>query len=200
MRARTHANPLSYHQEISPINLKTLFSNHIENIDVEIGFGRGVFLSQYSKSYPDRGIFGIEVRSSLASEMKEKIDKHNLTNIRVVHGNAEMVLKACYPKESIAKLFVFHPDPWLKKRHYKRRVISTSFLTIAKQLLMPSGRLYISTDVDSLWEHMRDTIQDSGGFSEINNDPFWESDYQTHWQAFSEVDERNISFGTFEKE
>ena len=78
-------------------------------------------------------------------------------------------------------------------------MITGPFLDALLPKMSTGGRLYISTDVESLWTDMKTKIQSRGVFELVKDDPFWETEYRTHWSIFSEHDQRQEWWATFEK-
>ncbi|RAP32983.1 tRNA (guanosine(46)-N7)-methyltransferase TrmB [Candidatus Marinamargulisbacteria bacterium SCGC AG-410-N11] len=198
MRVRTHTNPFQYRYEVEPLELADITS-HYQDLDLEIGFGRGAFLRNWAINQPNRFIIGAEIRKQMVDILQDRVNKQELKNTLLFHGSGEQLLEFGLPEKSIARIYVFHPDPWFKKRHHKRRVINSDSLKKMTKVLKPKGRLYISTDVQELWEAMRETICNSNLFQEIDDNDFWETQYTTHWEAFSERDSRPQMMSTFEK-
>ena len=98
---------------------------------------------------------------------------------------------------SFIRIFIFHPDPWPKSRHRKRRLINASFLEIMQRKLKPNGKLYLSTDVLELWQDMLETITTSLKFEIDQDEEFWTTLYQTRWHEISQQHQRTLSFATF---
>ncbi|MFC1755177.1 tRNA (guanosine(46)-N7)-methyltransferase TrmB [Thermoproteota archaeon] len=164
---------------------------------MEIGFGRGLFLRHYAKRCPSRFIVGVEIRKTAINLLKQRLSEENIQNVHIIHGNGEIVLQDCINDNAIDRLFLFHPDPWLKKRHQKRRIINPGFLDLAYKKLSKQGKLYISTDVETLWTDIWQTLINHSGFKRIENDPFWDMDYISHWNEFSEQQNRDIYYAAF---
>jgi len=196
MRVRTHTNPFHYYLRQSRLDLQNVFPLFNGLLDVEIGFGRGVFLKQYATANPDRSIVGAEIRTQIVDSLKQQVAELELQNVYLFHGNGHICLEDMLDDHSIDRLFVFHPDPWMKKSHHKRRVISPAFLKVMLQKLKPTGRVYISTDVSILWEEMTHTLISSGHFESVSDAPFWAS-YTSHWSEFSARNNRVDYRGTF---
>ena len=95
-------------------------------------------------------------------------------------------------------MFIFHPDPWLKKGHHKRRFVRPDNLNLIIKKLSPGGKIYVSTDVESLWESMTETLEESS-LKEVEDTHFWDEVYTSHWDKFSIEDKRTRQFGTWEK-
>lgn len=188
-RIRTHVNPLSIFHRFEKIDSSSLFKEYDETIDVEIGFGKGVFLRQWASNHPTHLVCGVEVRKPMVTQLELKT-KDNLDNVKLFHGNGQYLLEDYFQDKSIDRLFIFHPDPWIKKRHHKRRVLSPLFLDIVAQKLKNTGKLYVATDVDFLWEDIKETLDDHPKFNESFDQKFWDNDYKSHWSTFSEQDNR----------
>jgi tRNA (guanine-N7-)-methyltransferase len=168
-------------------------------LDFEIGFGKGLFLKNYSKNHLGRNIIGIEIRKPIVEEVKKEFEIEKIKNVYLLHGKAEICLEDTIDDSSLDKIFLFHPDPWIKNQHHKRRVIQSDFLNILHQKLKDDGKLYVSTDVENLWIFMEKIIKKSEKFTSISNDNFWQDDYSSHWHIYTTQDNRKTFFGTFEK-
>jgi tRNA (guanine-N7-)-methyltransferase len=182
---------------LNPLNLEATFSDSSKPLDFEVGFGRGIFLRHWAKSFPERNIIGVEIRKGIVTVLNERIQKEAIKNTHLIHGNAEIALEDTLPDRSLDNIFVFHPDPWFKKRHHKRRVIRPQFLSIAEKKLKPGGKLYISTDVTPLWEGMMESLSESS-FKDVKDDYFWTDIYTSHWHLYREEEKRDFNFGTFQ--
>ncbi|MEM9495435.1 MAG: tRNA (guanosine(46)-N7)-methyltransferase TrmB [Pseudomonadota bacterium] len=128
-----------------PIDLDAIFPNRDE-VWLEIGFGGGEHLAWQAEHRPDVGMIGAEPFVNGVAKLVSKIDDAGLENIRVHFGDARPLIEAL-PAASIARLFVLHPDPWPKKKHHKRRMISPWFLGEAARLIRPGGELRVASDI-----------------------------------------------------
>lgn len=197
MRARNHTNPFTIRHRFEPLKLSETFPDSGAPLCYEVGFGRGVFLRHYAKNNPTHNIVGIEVRKSIADVLEKRLAKDPQDNIHIAHGNGEIALEDMFEDQALDKVFVFHPDPWFKKKHNKRRVINPNFLTMLTKKMKPGAKLYISTDVTILWEAMIETLSENDVFTACEDTAFWTDDYITHWQVFSEKESRSQHQGTF---
>lgn len=196
MRIRTHANPLCYTERMTDLQLSERFSNAAP-FDFEIGFGRGMFLKQYAENNPERQVIGVEVRRSVVEVVQEKLEKSGVQNVWALHGVAQICLEDIIPDNSLENIFIFHPDPWLKKRHNKRRIVNEKLLETLIQKSKPLARLHVTTDVPSLWEEMYGLLSKNSNFKQIEDDAFWQT-YQTHWHLYCEREQRPLHAGIFE--
>ena len=200
MRVRTHTNPFNYYERIKRINIAEIFPKcSLEKIDIEIGFGKGIFIRNWAKNHPERCVIGAEIRANIVQILQKKIQKEDVQNIHLYHGNGEILVDDGFEDQSIDNIFIFHPDPWFKKKHHKRRVINSKFIKIIQKKLKQTGFLRLSTDVEDLFEDMIETISTIPELILITNDPFWETEYTTHWQEYSNLDNRHTFSATFTK-
>ncbi len=197
MRIRTHANPLSYRVRLDPVDWSDIFSQYDGFYDLEIGFGDGRFLRRYAHKYPQKRLIGVEVRKAGAAGVANQVQEESFHNIYVVHSTAQIVLEDIIPDRYLERVFIFHPDPWLKKSHHKRRVISPLFLEVLAQKMREDGQLYISTDVSVLWDDMLRMIDQSRQFQLGEDLQFWEEDYETRWHTASKIEKRETFKAVF---
>lgn len=115
---------------------------------LEIGFGMGEATVEIAKMRPDCSFVAVEVHKPGIGRLLNEIRRENLTNIRVVHGDADIVVASMLPEEALAGVHLFFSDPWPKKKHHKRRLIQAPFLERISSRLAPGGYIYAVTD----WE------------------------------------------------
>src|SRR5262245_45921825 len=108
-------------------------------LEVEVGSGKGLFLSQAAQACQDRDFLGVEIAEKYARFIAARLVKRDLPNARIVHGDAQRLFAEFLPDNSVTAVHVYFPDPWWKKRHKKRRVINERFLADAERVLEPGG-------------------------------------------------------------
>jgi tRNA (guanine-N(7)-)-methyltransferase len=195
MRVRTHTNPLACTKEFTKLDIPKIYPNFTDSLDFEIGFGQSSFIRNYAQTNPGRLVIGIDVRKKTFALMEEKVKAENIPNIHLVHGNALRCLEQMFNDQSIDNMFIFHPDPWIKRKHHKRRLINEQFVAIVQKKLKLNGKIYVSTDVKILWEQICHTF-DHSGFVQIQDDVFWAT-YATRWHTISLEKNRPTYFSTF---
>jgi tRNA (guanine-N7-)-methyltransferase len=131
--------------EAGPVDLKALFP-HTDDYELEIGFGGGEHLAWHAARAPKTGFIGAEPFVNGVAKLLQKIESEGLSNIRVHHGDARPMIEAL-PTGAFSRIFVLHPDPWPKKRHYKRRMISPWLFKEAARLLRSGGTLRVASDI-----------------------------------------------------
>jgi tRNA (guanine-N(7)-)-methyltransferase len=197
MRIRTHTNPLSCINHFEKLDASSVLPDFKGKLDFEIGFGQSSFILNHASLNQDRLVVGIDVRKKTVDLMHERVTQKNIKNIHLTHGNGSVCLAEMFENESLDNIFIFHPDPWLKKRHHKRRLINPDFLSIAQTKLKHDGKIYVSTDVDFLWTEVLATFESNPNFSKIEDVEFWTNYYQTRWHEISREKNRQTFFATF---
>lgn len=125
---------------------------------VEIGFGMGKSLAEMAEANPDQNYIGIEVHRPGVGALLKLIGEKGLTNIRIFNHDAIEVLEQRIPKDSLAGLYLFFPDPWHKKRHHKRRIVQPAFAQSIAKHLKPGGHFHMATDWEDYAEHMMEVM------------------------------------------
>nr|WP_243435950.1 tRNA (guanosine(46)-N7)-methyltransferase TrmB [Acanthopleuribacter pedis] len=145
-------------QQQAPLNLKDLFGN--ENpVELEIGIGKGLFITRSGVNHPDTNWIGIEIRRKYLNMARERVEKRPLGNVRLICGEALGFLEEYLPDNSLSVIHVYYPDPWPKKRHHKRRLFGEAFMAQVHRVLKPGGHLLIATDHLGYWEHIQEVLQ-----------------------------------------
>jgi len=174
---RQHVNPLSKNfNEIEIIpSLNQIFGDSKLNLHLDIGCAAGDFLFDLALSNTSWNYIGIEIREKLVKTAKLKVREREIKNLYFVFGNANNILNDVQSKFIIKNLksisFNF-PDPWFKKRHYKRRVIQPEFINILSNSLQKGSLIFIKTDVKDLFDYMDDTISNNFNFKKIDKKNF----------------------------
>jgi len=128
-----------------PLDWGELFGREAAT-DVEIGSGKGRFLLALAASRPDRNLLAVERAGMYHRLCCERAAKHGLGNVRLLRTTAEDLLFRLLRPSSVDTLFILFPDPWPKKRHHKRRLITPDSVAAIAVALRPGGRLLIKTD------------------------------------------------------
>lgn len=137
------------------ISITELFGKDVAPVWFEIGFGSGEHLVGLMKQQPDTYMIGAEPFINGMANFLHAFDNEKLPDDKVrVWMNDAILLAERLPTQSLERIYVLNPDPWPKKRHYKRRIINQENLTTFARLLKPGGLLIMSTDVAYLAEWM----------------------------------------------
>lgn len=150
---------------------------------VEIGCGNGDALCWMAGREPELNFVGIEVHEPGVGRLLRGVEAAGLSNVRVEMRDAVEVLQG-QPDESIDMLRIYFPDPWPKKRHHKRRLLSPGFAALAARVLKPDGRLHLATDWVPYAEWMHDALATQPALENLGNPdvpkPEWRP--ETHFE------------------
>ncbi len=148
------------------LDFTRLFGRKSE-ITLEIGFGNGESLLQQAIQFPQMDFIGVEVHGPGIGYLLHRIIEHELTNIRVIRYDAVEVLKYQIKDNSLARVQIFFPDPWHKKRHHKRRLVQAEFARLVYDKLICGGRLHMATDWHNYAQQMLSVLDDTPGFRNL---------------------------------
>jgi len=126
-------------------------------LDFEAIFGPGVpcngdrewqgrVLLIRARALPERGFLGLEWANKICQYAADRMVRWNVGNVRLMRADASHLVRHSIRPESLTLLHIYHPDPWPKKRHHKRRLIQPPFLAAAVNALQPGGRIALPTD------------------------------------------------------
>ena len=132
---------------------------------LEIGFGNGEALRHMAAHHPEVDFIGIEVHRPGVGHLLNAIAADELTNVRVMSADAVEILRARIADAALARVLIFFPDPWPKKRHHKRRLIQPPFAAELARVLEPGGILHLATDWADYAEHMHAVLDDHPAFT-----------------------------------
>lgn len=132
----------------APIDIAVLFSRPMSTNLIEIGFGGGEQLAQKAERNPDIGFIGCEPFLNGVAKLLGVIETRELDNIRIWDDDARTILD-WLPTASMDRADLYYPDPWPKKRHWKRRFIGTSNLDRLARIVKPGGVLRFASDIES---------------------------------------------------
>ena len=141
-----------------------IFFNGISKIFVEIGFGAGEHLIQNAIQNPEVGFIGCEPFENGVAKALKAIHENNLKNVKIFKGDGRFLLDF-FENSSIDRFYILFPDPWSKKRHHKRRLLSKEFITkILYSKLKPHGELIIATDCENYMEEVAEIVKNAPEF------------------------------------
>jgi tRNA (guanine-N7-)-methyltransferase len=115
------------------------------SIWLEIGFGGGEHLAAQAERHPEIGFIGSEVFENGIVKLLSEVERRHLANVRVFADDARLLLPAL-PPASIARVFMLFPDPWPKRRHHKRRIVSRETLDGLAEIMIDEAELRVATD------------------------------------------------------
>jgi tRNA (guanine-N7-)-methyltransferase len=141
----TYWDQFGIEQSTQRVDIPSLFPNS-QKVVMEIGFGMGEATALIARDFPDTGFFAVDVHRPGVGKLFSLIKEHGLKNLRVIQGDAHLVLHDMFDDASLDGVHLFFPDPWPKKRHNKRRIVNENFLQQVASKLKSGGFLHIATD------------------------------------------------------
>jgi len=174
---RQHVNPLSinFNQIERVPSLSEMFGDSKLNLHLDIGCAAGEFLFDLASVNTSWNYLGIEIREKLVKNARLKVGKREIKNLYFIFGNANNFLNDVQSEliiKNLKSISLNFPDPWFKKRHYKRRVIQPEFINILSNFLKKGTLIFIKTDVKDLFDYMDYTILSNIYFKTIDKKNF----------------------------
>jgi tRNA (guanine-N7-)-methyltransferase len=149
-RSRQELSPrfsVPFNAEGGVLDYSALFGNS-GPVTVEIGFGAGTATAEIAQANPGQNYLGLEVYPPGIGRLLREIGERGLANIRIIEHDAVETLERMIGDGSVAAFHIFFPDPWPKKRHHKRRLVTRPFTDLLARKLGRGGYVYMVTD----WE------------------------------------------------
>ena len=200
---RQHVNPFSKNfDEIERIpTLAEMFNDFKLPLHLDIGSASGDFLFDLALDNFNWNYLGIEIRERLARNAQSKVHERGIKNLYFAFGNAYKILNdpnSQFILKNVKSISFNFPDPWFKKRHFKRRVVQPEFIDILSKSMQKGSLIYIKTDVKSLFDHMDSTILSNLQFKKVDKKNFNYSDsfnpnkFSTNREKYVIVNELDI--------
>jgi tRNA (guanine-N7-)-methyltransferase len=130
-------------------------------VEMEIGMGKGTFITDQAKARPETNFFGIEWANWYFHYASDRLRRNGCLNARCVRAEAHFFLREYVQDASLSVLHIYFPDPWPKARHNKRRLIQPSFMPTVMRVLKPGGQLRVVTDHVDYFQQIESTIKGS---------------------------------------
>ncbi len=185
-RMRIHRNPFTVEAPEVPEWNKVF--GRTAPMALEIGFGPGEFLLGLAEKHPEWNVLGLEIRDLFVSNVLKAGEAKELHNLFAMVANANLHLSELVPDHSLAFVAINFPDPWFKKRHQKRRVLSTPFLQVLSQKMIAGATLHYMSDFEEgaleaqhlLRAHEAFAGEQEGDFIEDSTTALWSARERSH--------------------
>ena len=128
---------------------------------VELGTGKGDFISQLAEKYPDINFIGIEAQQDVIYSAAKKVAEKGLTNVRLLVFDINNI-ENIFAEGEVARFYINFCDPWPKKRHAKRRLTHVNFLNKYRELLGEGGQIHFKTDNRPLFDFSLEQFAEAG--------------------------------------
>lgn len=149
---------------------------------IEIGFGMGDHLVHLAKSLPETPVLGIEVHRPGIAAAIIKAREAGVKNLRVMRGDARLILEDHFQGEIATAFFIQCPDPWPKPGDEHRRLVQTEMVSLLRDRLESEGELLIATDVEAYADHCRDVMKRADGWESREASLFSEYRIPTNYE------------------
>lgn len=188
-------------QEKAPENLGVLFRNPVERFWLEIGFGGGEHLLAHLERRPDTGFIGVEPFVNGMAKLLTALGERVPGNLRLYDDDATQLLD-WLPDACLDGIDLFYPDPWPKKRHWKRRFVNQTNLDRFARVLKPGGTFRFASDIDTYVNWTLIHCRDHGAFEWIaDSADSWRKPYEnwpgTRYEAKALREGRTPAYLTF---
>ncbi|MEM6678272.1 MAG: tRNA (guanosine(46)-N7)-methyltransferase TrmB [Pseudomonadota bacterium] len=159
-----------------PLDLAALLPSARE-IWLEIGFGGGEHMIAQAAAHPEIGLIGCEPFVNGVAMLLSAIERAGVTNLRIHAGDARDLMDVL-PEGSVDRAFLLYPDPWPKKRHWKRRFVNPAQLDQLARVLRPAAQFRVATDIEDYVRHTLEQMQRDTRFTWLAERP---DDWRRPW-------------------
>ncbi len=187
---------LSLTDRTPPLSWSELFGRE-GNVELEIGAGKGLFLSEMAALHPETDFVGVERARKYFTRGAERLSSDGRPNVRVVCAEAFDFLLRWVAPRSVRRVHVYFPDPWPKKRHTKRRLLQPELYRLAARALRSDGEFFVASDVAMYFEEAMADLEHCAWFERA---PWPESEpgrVSTHYARKYEAEGRALCYARF---
>ena len=187
----------------APADLASLFPHAPQTLRLEIGFGGGEHIVAQALAHPEQGFIAADGFLNAVGKLLVAIDDENIDNIRVLHGDATGLID-WLPAGVFSRIDLLYPDPWPKRRQWKRRFIQDESLPRIARLLKSGGELRFATDIPGYMTYALTRIMRSPDFTwtaEVADDwrKPWDGWTRTRYEAKAIREGRTPAYFIFRK-
>lgn len=176
-----------------PYDWKKVFGNS-NPIHLEIGSGKGEFLSVAAARNPNINFIGIELKHKRIVSIMKKLDMNIHRNVRLMELFVDESISEKISPGSIACIYIQHPDPWPKRKHIKNRLIQQSLLDCLSGILEPGGTIEVSTDHAGYRDWTLSQFKKREDFSSLVPDGYTYEPEEGHVTTYFEIEKRQEGF------
>ena len=156
-RFRRHANPFSMPKAITVPDWQSIYERRAP-MALDVGFGQGEFTLALAQKNPQWNVLGLEIREHLVENLLASAQDAKCTNLHALVANANIHLETLIPNHALEFVSINFPDPWFKRRHHKRRVLSKTWLKTLLKKLRPGAQIHVVSDYEPLGKTMFEVL------------------------------------------
>jgi tRNA (guanine-N7-)-methyltransferase len=174
-----------------PLNWRELFGSE-QPVEIEVGFGKGAFLTQVCQSRLGSNFLGIEIERKYVLMAAARIAKLAPANVRLACTDAKWFFANRVSAGSVEVVHVFFPDPWWKNRHKKRKLMDAGFIQEIGRVLKAGGVFHFKTDVKDYFEQTMGLLAVEPTLRHEPDSPYGLDDAMTNFERKYRVEGRPI--------
>ena len=190
-------------EEDKVLDLKSIFGND-NPVYLEIGCGKGEFIAQKSVLHPDINFLGIDAKSNRLRATISKLEIEKNPNVRLLRAFVDKEIGEWFPLGKIDRIYIIHPDPWPKKKHFKRRLIQKEFLDVLASVVKNNGFVEMATDHNGYAEWIVEHFRDHSAFKVVYENGYRfeppEDHIETYFEKTKKMEGFDPHFMLFSKE
>jgi len=179
-----HFVPADYFREL---RRDAIFPGAERPLEVDLGCGDGRFLLEMAARFPERDFLGVERFLGRVRKVCRKATRLGLSNVKVLRLESAYTLEWLLPEAAVSRVHLLFPDPWPKKKHHARRLVTRAFCGGLRRVLVPGGEFLFKTDHAEYFEEAVGRVRDSGFFAERDwpegGVVYPETDFERQWSA-----------------
>ncbi len=172
-------------------------------IVLELGFGRGELLLDLAEASPKRAFLGVEISRKRVEKMARRAEKRGLENVFLLHAPGEFALERVLPPSCVEECWINCPDPWPKKRHWRRRLVQAPLIALLAAALAPDALLHISTDHPGYRDWIADVLAGQSAFANLHAPAPWSDSpparRETAYESTFRAEGRAIAYFDYRK-
>lgn len=139
-----------------------------ERVVLELGFGRGELLLELARASPATAFLGVEISRKRVEKVARRAEQQELANVFLLHAPAQYALERVLPPGCVSECWINCPDPWPKKRHWRRRLIQAPLVALLARALAPGAMLHLSTDHEGYRDWIAEVMAGQDAFLNLH--------------------------------
>lgn len=176
----------------SILSLEQIFGRKAPKI-LEIGSGMGDTIIELAKNNQENDYLAVEVHRPGIYKIVQQIYSNKLSNIKIISHDIIEILKYQLAANSIDNIYMFFPDPWPKKKHHKRRLMNTQFLTLLEPILKKKGNIFIATDWENYAQYIIQLLAENPNIINFAEDKKYSP--RPKWRPITKFEKRGLQAG-----
>ncbi len=153
-----------------PLDLPAIYGTMPRTLEVDVGCGKGRFLVARAAAHPEVRFLGIDRSRARIHKLNKRLAREGIRNTRLILLEASYVIRYLLPPTSVSVFHFLFPDPWPKRRHHRRRLLTATLVDAVHAALKPEGQVNLCSDDTDYWERSARLFREHPGFREV--EPF----------------------------